>query len=319
MALTSFPGGILSPTFQRAMDLYYGGGQVLWVGNRADLPSSDGSAPDKPLSSLFGTTGALARLNGTTNRGHVIFTLPGHTEAVAAADAASATAAADSFAVCGMGNGTARPAFTWTTATSTWLIDTANVAIDNCRLFLAGADAAGSALTVAAPITVSAAGFIMRRNTVRFGFDADQLVTVGVTTTASADDMVLDNNHISGATAAECTTFMDLIGCDRLKMSDNYFAGATSATGVGIVRFATTASLDIVLERNTYINRKAVSAAAVTGLAGVSGVSNNELFHYLDNTSTTPWVTSPGIMAFNNPRLVNLAGEMGMLPTVIST
>lgn len=319
MPLTSFPGGILSPTFQRAMDLYYGGGQVLWVGNRADLPSSDGSSPDKPLSSLFGTTGALARLNGTTNRGHVIFGLPGHTESVAAADAASATGAASAFAFVGLGTGTARPAFTWTTATSTWLIDTANVAIDNAQLFLAGADAAGSALTVAAPVTVSAAGFVLRNNTIRFGFDADQIVTVGITTTAAADDMTLEDNLCTGATAAECTTFMDLIGADRLKMRNNHFAGATSSTGVGIVRFATTASLDITLDSNFYANRKAASAAAVTGLAGVSGTSRNELFHYLDNVSTTMWVTSPGLMAFYNPRTVNLAGEAGMLSTVVST
>jgi hypothetical protein len=67
------------------------------------------------------------------------------------------------------------------------------------------------------------------------------------------------------------------------------------------------------------VNRKAASTAAVTGLAGVSGVSIEELFHYLDNSSTTMWLTSPGLMAFYNPRTVNLAGEAGMLSTVVST
>jgi hypothetical protein len=301
------------------MERYYGGGEVLFVGNRSGLPAGDGSTPDYPLSSLVGTGGALDKLNDTTNRGHIIFLLPGSAFSVDAADWASATGTANSFAICALGHGNMRASFTWTTATSTWLIDTDNVAIDNCRLFLAGADAAGSALTVAAPITITGAGCTLRNNRIRFGFDADQLVTVGITTTAAADDLTLDGNHCVGATAAECTTFLDLIGTDNLYMVDNVFEGATSAVGVGIVRFATTAALNIRCYRNSYINRKAASEAAVTGLAGVSGVSHSELFHFLDNTGTTAWETSPGIMAFYNARTVNLAGEMGMLSTVVST
>lgn len=302
-----------------ALNKYWGGGQILFVCNRSGLPSGDGSSLEYPLASIGGAGGALAKLQGTTNRGHVIFVGPGHAESVSSADYFSHTSTANSFALVGLGNGTSRPSLTWTTATSTWLWDTANIQLDNFQLFLAGADAAGSALTVAAPITISAPGCGIRNCKGRFGFDADQLVTIGITTTAAADGLTLEDNHFSGATAAECTTFMDIIGVDGLIMRRNYFAGATSSTGVGIVRFATTASLDIVLEENTYINRKAASAAAVTGLAGVSGVSRSEMFHYLDNTSTTPWVTSPGIMCFHEPRVTNLAGEVGMIATVVST
>lgn len=299
-----------------AMERYYGGGLVLWVGNRTGLPSGDGSSPVYPFATI---ALALAALQSTTSRGHVIFVLPGHAESISSADYFSGTATADSFAIVGLGKGTARPSLTWTAATSTWLWDTANIQLDNFRLFLAGPDVDGSALTVAAPLTISAPGCAIRKCTGRFGFDANQIVTIGITTTAAADDLVLEDNHFSGATAAEVTTFMDIIGCDRLTMRRNYFAGATSAVGVGIVRFATTASLDIVLEENVYINRKAASTAAVTGLAGVSGVSKSETFHYLDNTSTTPWITSPGIMAFRDARVVNLAGENGMIATVVST
>ena len=307
-----------SATITAALERYWGGGRILWVGNRSGLPSGDGSSPDYPLSTLFGASGALAKLQGTTSRGHVIFVLSGHAESVAAADAASDTGTASHFAVVGLGRGTARPAFTWTTATSTWLFDTAGVIVDNCRLFLAGADAAGSALTVAAPITISAAGCELRNNTIRFGFDADQIVTIGITTTAAADDLVLENNHISGDTTAECTTFLQLVGADRLRLKGNYIAGATSSVAVGIVRFATTASLDIVSEGNTFINRKASSTAAVTGLAGVSGVSREDNFHYLDNASLTAWLTSTGIMSFHRPTVVNLAGETGATAGTVS-
>ncbi len=311
-------GTVHAVNIQGAIDRYWGGGDILYVGNRTGLPSGDGSSPDYPLKNLAGSDGLFAKLQGTTNRGHLIFVLPGSAYNVDAADWASLTGTASSFALVGLGTGTSRPSLTWTLATSTWLIDTANVSIDGFRMFMAG-PAGTTALSVAAPITISAANCILRNNEIEFGIDADQLATIGITTTAGATGLMLEGNTAIGATAAEVTTFMDIIGVDRLVMRNNHFAGATSSTGVGIVRFATTASLNIELEENVYINRKAASAAAVTGLAGVSGYSHSELFHYLDNTSTTPWVTSPGIMAFYNPRTVNLAGEMGMLSTVVST
>jgi hypothetical protein len=317
--LNSVAGAVTAFGLQGQMDRYWGGGDVLWVGNRSGLAAGDGTSPSYPMSSLVGTAGALAKLNATTNRGHVIFVMPGHAETVNAADWASATGAANSFALVGIGKGTSAPSLTWSTATSTWLWDTANVWMDNFQIFSAGDPALTAALSVAAPITISAPGCGMRNLEWRFGVDADQLTTIGITTTAAATGLCIEDCRFTSPTTAECTTFMDIIGVDRLSMRRNYFAGATSSTGVGIVRFATTASLDIVLEQNVYINRKAASAAAVTGLAGVSGSSREELFHYLDNASTTAWLTSPGIMAFYNARLVNLAGEHGMLPTVIST
>lgn len=316
MAITAFPGGASSfgvPVLpaQRHFNT------VLWVGNASGLPAGDGSSPDFPLSTLFGASGALAKAHATL--GTLINVLPGHAENVSAADMASDTGTKVDITIRGLGGKGNPPVLTWTVATSTWLFDTAGIVLENLKLLFAGADAAGSALTVAAPITVSAARCGIRNCIIRFGFDADQIVTTGITFTAAADDFMFEDNHCSGATAAECTTFMQIIGCDRLIMRRNYIAGATSSTTVGIVRFATTASLDIVLEDNTYVNRKAASAAAVTGLAGVSGTSREELFCYLDDTSTTMWLTSPGIMHFYNPRTSNLAGEAGMLSTVVST
>src|SRR6187549_944838 len=216
------PAGVAS-----GLARYWGGGEVIYVGNRSGLKAGDGSSPSSPMSSLVGTGGALAALNGTTGRGHVIFLLPGSSYSVDAADWASAQGAASDFAIVGLGTGTAIPSLTWTTATSSFLLDTANVAIDGCQLYLAGANAAGAALTVAAPITVSAAGCQMRNNRIFFGFDADQIVTIGIALGTASDDFVFENNTCIGETAAECTTFMDINGCDRMIMRNNYIAGAT--------------------------------------------------------------------------------------------
>lgn len=304
-----FPGLTMVPTGGRIAVVHSSGAAAL-----TDLPVG---LADPGLGFHTSVQAALAACR--TARGDRVVCLPRHVESIAIADAWSNLGTKTDIKVVCLGEDDERAQFTWTTATSSVLFDQAGFGIVNARLFMAGADAAGAALTVAAPITISAPGCALLANDGRFGFDVDQLVTIGITTTAAADRLRVGKNRFIGDTTSECTTFLQLVGVDDLWMYDNTFAGATSSTGVGIVRFATTASLNIKLERNTYINRKAASAAAVTGLAGVSGESHNEFFHYLDNSSTTPWVTSPGIMAFNNPRLVNLAGEVGMLPTVIST
>ena len=144
-------------------------------------------------------------------------------------------------------------------------------------------------------------------------------MTVGILLSDAADDCELIGNTIYGATAAECTTMVDIAGADRLYMAGNTIQGATSSTTVGVVRFKTTAATNIVLDRNFYANRKASSVHAVTGVAGVTGVSFEELFHMLDDAATLPWGTSNGSMAFYNARNVNLAGENGMLSTLVST
>ena len=239
--------------------------------------------------------------------GDYVYVLPDHSENVSSADQMSSLVAGTR--IVGLGAGTLRPTLTWTAAAATFLFDVANVSLSNFVLKFATSDNGG--VTVAAPITVSAAGCSITGCDIRFGDDANDIVTIGVTTTAAADDFTFSNNHCVAATAAECTTFMNIIGCDRLRMHDNYIAGATSNVAVGIVRFATTASLNVDLRRNFYANRKALSTCAVTGLAACSGVSHDEHFHYLDTSSLTPWLTSTGIMSFHRPTVTNTAGETG--------
>lgn len=239
--------------------------------------------------------------------GDVVLAMPGHTESISSADKISNLVAGTK--IIGLGSGNLRPTFTWTAATATFLFDVPNCLISNCILKLCSSANAG--VTVAAPITVSAAGCGIIGNRIEFGADSNDIVTIGITTTAAADQFNFSGNHCVGATTAECTTFLQLVGADDLIMQDNYIAGATSSTAVGIVRFATTASLDIELRNNVYINRKALSTCAVTGLDGVSGVSHQEHFAYLDTASLTPWLTSTGIMTFHRPTVTNTAGETG--------
>ena len=295
------------------------GGYVFYVGTSAQLASIGDAAPG--VSSRCYSTVDSAIAQCVSGRGDVIYILPGYTESIATADAWASLGTKTDITIIGMGRGTNRPTLTWTTATSTVLFDQANFRLLNCNLYLAGPHAAGSALTVAAPITVSAAGCEISDCTIFYGFDVDQIVTIGITTTAAADFFKFKRNYCYGETAAECTSFFYAVGADYLQMHDSVIIGGTSSTTVGVLRFITTASVGIDIQRCTFQNLKAVSVHAVTQMAGVLGVVKDCFFGILDNTTKAGWVPAGAGDGpqFANCYTANLAGENGTATTPIST
>lgn len=282
------------------------GGQT-WYVNSA-VTGGTGESPDSPLATLGGAAGALARLNGRTNKGDVIYVMPGHTESVSAADSFSHTGAASGFSIIGLGTGSMRPTFTWTAAASTWLVDTANVEIANLRCFLAGAHAAGSALTVAAPITVS--GDFVRIVGCQFwwGFDADQIVGDGIIWTG--DDGVFEGNWAFAATAAVPTnSFLVLTGADRMTIRRNWIKGATDATTKGVIDTETTACTDLLIEHNYLANYLASSTIAQSQTANDTGVTRYNT--YFVNSGILP-ITASETEWFEN-YVCNGEGETGAL------
>lgn len=285
------------------------GGRIFYVHHSGGRTADISSIRDRTYSTLNAALGQCA-----SGLGDTVAMLPGHAENITGADQMSGLVAGTN--IVGLGWGNNRPTLTWTAAGSTFLLDVANVVIKNCILNM---DPGTGTTTVTAPMTISAAGCGIVGCKVRTSTDANSLSTVPLLLTDAADDCTLLGNRFFGATAGECTTQVDIAGADNLLMEDNVFHGASSNVAVGIVRFKTTAATNICLRRNVYVNKKALSTAAVTGVASVTGSSYDELFCYLDNSSTTMWLTSPGLMHFFNPRTSNLAGEAGMLSTVVST
>lgn len=259
-----------------------------------------------------------------SGKGDVVIVLPGHAENISSADQMSNLVAGTK--IVGVGQKGLRPTFTWTTATSTFLLDVANVEIQNCILNM---DPGTGTTTVAAPITVSAAGCAIRDCKIRMGTSATSIVTIGVTTTAAADDLEITNCEVYGDTTAECTTQFRFVGADRLKFIGNTLVGATSAVAIGNVQFLTTASLDIKMFDNTIRNNKAASTAAVTGLTGTTGEVDYLLMVTLANGTATgialgnaagAWAGNADGMAFGlSVGIVNLAGEAAARPTPVST
>jgi hypothetical protein len=197
-----------------------------------------------------------------SGRGDRVVVLPGHTENIAAADAWSSLVAGTK--IIGLGAGTSRPTFTWTAAASTVLFDVANVSISNCILNM---DPGTGTVSVATPITVSAAGCSIKDCQIRVSTDANSKAgtTTGcVSLVAGATDFEFSRNEVFGATAGECVTVLSCTAAIRLKATANKITVATTAAAVGPLNFVTTASTDIYVADNILINNKANSTNCLT-------------------------------------------------------
>jgi hypothetical protein len=202
--------------------------------------------------------------------GDTVFVLPGHVENISSANQMSNLVAGTR--IVGLGYGTLRPTFTWTAATATFLFNKANVSLENCILNM---DPGAGTVTVAAPITISAAGCSIIGCQVRASTDANSLATIPITTTAAGDDLTIAACYMFGATAGTPTTIVRLVGADRFKMFNCFISAATSAVAVGVVQMLTTASLGVQIENCFFQNSLASSTAGFTGMTGATGQLNN--------------------------------------------
>jgi hypothetical protein len=281
------------------------GSRVIYVGSDARSRLGDGVITK---ATLFGTTGALAALDDRTNKGDIIYILPGHTENVAAADAASAQGSASGFSIIGMGVGSQRPAFTWTVAGATWLFDTAGMELANCRLFLAGTHVTGAALTVAAPITVSAASCRIVNNEIFWGFEADKIVGDGIIVTGDYFEFI-NNKCLALVAAVPSNTFMTLTGADDCVIAGNWVEGATDGTTRGVIDVETTECLRMRVENNYIANLLASSTIALSTLASTTGLASRNLFFV--NSGILPMTAS--LLYWYENYVVNGLGEAGAL------
>lgn len=286
------------------------GGRIFWVGNRSGLPVGNGSNPDYPFSTI---NTALAAC--TSGRGDVVYVLPGHAEDISAADMWSALVAGTK--VIGLGSGSDRPTFSYTLATSTILMNVANVLFDNMIFIM---DTGTVTATVADGIVVSASGCTIRGCNIRAGTDANSNTTIAVRTTAGGDEFTFENNLCyQVAITAEGTTFLRLVGADRAKIVGNYIKYATDTAGVGPVQCLTTASTDVVIANNYIWSAKAASTACITGdVAGCNGaIRDNRLRNELNTSLAHIVITGADWSLFENYG-VNDDNETGTLLGVVS-
>jgi hypothetical protein len=245
----------------------------------------------------YDPAGLTMRLNATveaaltqcvSGRGDVVVALPGHTENLTSTDAWSVVAGVR---IMGLGGITNRPVFTFTAATSQVDIDVENVRIEGCKFLCAG-PAGTTALSVAAPFNVTAAGFQFVGNECQVGIDADQLCTNMMLLAAGADDTLIANNYIYGALAAEITTIVTTAGAvDRLKIIGNIMSAAvaTAATGV-LLDLDNAAIIECYILGNRLQNKTASSKYVIDGHASSTGIIDGNRFFTADG-GTAPAVS----------------------------
>jgi hypothetical protein len=249
------------------------------------------------------------------NRGDKIIVHQNHTEYLAAADSLAFVAGVE---IIGLGWGDTRPTFTFTTATSTLLLDVAGVKIRNCRFLCAGPLAGGVALTVAAPFNVSGEGCLLRDNYFDIGIDADQIV--GTFMIVKGANLGLFGNKIVAAAAAAPVTSCIVLGATGLHASGftaigNYIKTATSAATVGVIEnvASTAASTDMIIERNYLHNWTAISSAVISFHANavMTGTIRENIFRVELNSSVQGVVyDGTGVdMTLDNNRIGNVANE----------
>jgi hypothetical protein len=294
-----------------------GRGRVFWVGNASGLPAGNGNDPDHPKSTL---DAALAKC--TSGRGDIVYVLPGHAENLSSATSLSSLVAGTN--IIGLGQGTNRPAFTWSTASSLVTVSVANVMFRNCQWLCAGPRGT-TALTVTLPWTISAGGFTFIDNEVQVAVDSDQLATDCFSLTATADDGLFANNYIWGGAGGVVTTVLKTTGAvDRLKLIGNYITAevATAASGV-LLDLSNAACVDHLILGNWLANKTASSKFVIKPHATTTGLVDDNKY-FTGDAATAPassaWTTFTTTYQFggNNKCVTTTAASGITCPAVDS-
>lgn len=221
---------------------------------------------DQAVETLRVSTLSAALNKVVSGRGDIIVVLPGHTENVTVGTYMSALVAGTK--IIGVGQGTARPTFTFTATASRWTIAAANTLFANI-IFNGGG---GAAVTIGFDITAANVAFMgcefitSVSNTSRF----DNVMRLS----AGADDFTFVGNRMRGNNAANGVVDNILVNATvaRSTFRGNFMSLGVTVATVGLIRYAAIATDQLVAD-NYMASRLATSStildfdAAATGMA----------------------------------------------------
>jgi hypothetical protein len=217
--ISNYPTGFANGVAIRGVPLVQThSGKVFWVSNATTIQTgqrggSDGNKGtfDSPFSTLEYAIGQCV-----ANRGDIIFIKPGHAESVTSATSLNFDTAG--VAIIGLGMGSNRPTFTFTTAnTATIPVTAANMSVQNC-IFVGNFLSIASCFTVAAApeFTIDRCSF--RDTSAILGF----LSIVTTTVSVNSDGLTYTNNERkSDATTTPGPDIVIANTMSRLKVNYN--------------------------------------------------------------------------------------------------
>jgi hypothetical protein len=237
-------------------------GEIFWVAS-VDTQAYEQLVEKVSPAKLF-TTLEEANENAVAARGDIIFMAPNHAETVASAAAINLDKTGVS--VVGLGNGSARPTFTFSATTSTITMTAANVK-------LTGIVIVPSIDSVVSPIVVSAADCIIDAE-VQDASDTVECVNA-ILTTADADRLDINLKYIGDIGGDACVNAVRLVGVDTARINVDFYGVASTS----IVEFHTTACHNVVVSGNFYNDGTSLTQNVVDTVGGstwsVSGFDGN--------------------------------------------
>lgn len=279
MGVSNFPNGFATGFLVRGIPLtQIHPGQVFWVGNaaanlltghRGGSDSNKGTF-DQPFATLDYAIGRC-----TADRGDIIFVKPGHAESVTSATTILADVAG--IAIVGLGRGTKRPTFTFTTAATAKIpVSAANITFQNIRFIANFADVATTfLLTTAAGFTIDKCEFKDTDATHNF------LAIVTTTVAVVADDLTFTNSRVLSLGTTAATTAIKVLGThDILTISDNYFTRAALSNTAVVLAHAALVVTNLDMARNIVFSP---STDTATGGALVTRTSTTNTGMIYDN------------------------------------
>ena len=226
-------------------------GEIFWVATIGT--QSYDQLIDKVNSAKLFTTLEEANENAVAARGDIIFMAPNHAETVAAAAAINLDKAGVS--VVGLGNGAAKPTFTFSATASTITITAANVELKNIIVV-------PSIDSVVSPIVVSAADCTVHVE-VQDTSDTVECVNA-ILTTADADRIDIDVKYIGDIAGDACVNAVRLVGVDTARINVDFYGVASTS----IVEFHTTACHNVVVTGKFYNDGTSLTKNVVDTVTG---------------------------------------------------
>ncbi len=289
MSYSEYPHGITSfgvpvvPGINTAMvtgSVYFvcsaAGGSGKWLAGVNDPACGQFKTPFSTIDYAIGKC--------TADQGDVIYVLPGHTEAVAAAGGIACDVAGIS--IIGLGTGAKRPTITLATAaTASVTVSAANITLKNL-IFVANLD------NVATCFTVSAKDCTIDNCEFRDTSDALHFLSCILTNTTNngADGLTVTNCKRFGLAAAATAFVSILANEDRVTLNNNIYVGAGATGNVGhFLIMADKVVTNAEIAYNKLILPAASSVTVGTFMTGSSttstGVVHNNYVHSIDTTS----------------------------------
>lgn len=232
-------------------------------------------------------------------RGDVIALMPGHVETLAA----TLTVSTANVCILGLNSGANRGSINITATGATIALAAAGCALVNVLV-------TGGITSITSCVTVSAANCLLHANEIR---DVTGQMLVGVTTTAAADYLYINQHVHNGSTSAGSTHAIKIVGGNRIQINAQYIDGNFSTGGIGI---STTATTNILVHDVKYFRQRNAAdifiVDTVTGSTGQIGPNINIRLS-ANAANITEAITGATFHVFDPVNVVNLAGEKAML------